>query len=201
MFEGLEWCYQFVCLFLDISIFKLIMIKLTTLIFVICFICGGVNAQDWSFDDLRNLDSKEAFIQKVNEKGFSFDFENHKMLAYTEQKEQFIIAEYQTIKSYSGILGYKGDWAFSFFLPETYQKIYNDVKKECKFSDVSDYRSLSFSNDSKLNNVVFYSCPNSTYKGKIGFVRKDDAHIVVHRSKIYNQEEHIRENRRRAGSK
>ena len=168
-------------------------------IFVFGFICGGVNAQDWSFDDLRNLDSKEAFIQKVNEKGFSFETENDYMFLYSELNVEFANAVYQVETRYSGILGYEGDWAFYFFIPETYQEIYNDVKKECKFSDVSDFQSLHFTNEEKLKNVVFYSCPNSTYKGKIGFVRRGDAHIIVHRSKVYNKEEHIRENLKKNG--
>ena len=172
---------------------------LRRLIFVFGFICGGVNAQDWSFDDLRNLDSKEAFIQKVNEKGFSFETENDKMFFYTEPNVELANALYQVKTSRGGSWGYEGDWAFAFFIPETYQKIYNDVKKECKFSDVSDFESVTYTWDRKLRNVVFYSCPNTTYKGKIGFVRSGDAYIIVHRSKVYNKEEHIRENQKKNG--
>ena len=161
---------------------------LSKLIFVLGFICGGVNAQDWSFDDLRNLDSKEAFIQKVNEKGLSFDFEGNGILLYYEKEVQIILAKYQTETLINGMLGYEGDWSFSFYRPEIYQDIYTDVQKQCKFSEVSDFVSLDYTSESKLKNVVFYSCPNSTYEGKIGFVKTDKKGIIVHRKKDYSEE-------------
>jgi hypothetical protein len=165
---------------------------LSKLIFVLGFICGGVNAQDWSFDDLRNLDSKEAFIQKVNEKGFLFDFEDDDMLLYYEDKAQMILARYQTKTVYDGVRGYEGDWALSFYKSELYLNIYTDVQKQCEFSDVSDFVSLDFTGEKTLKNVVFYSCPNSTYRGKIGFVRNDETGIIVHRSKVYREERYKR---------
>lgn len=161
---------------------------LSKLVFVFGFICGSVNAQDWSLDDLRNLDSKEAFIQKVNEKGFSFGFENDRLFLYKEDKEQMILAKYQTETLINGMLGYEGDWSFSFYRTEIYQDIYTDVQKQCKFSEVSDFVSLDYTSESTLKNVVFYSCPNSTYEGKIGFVKTDEKGIIVHRKKDYSEE-------------
>ena len=52
-----------------------------------------------------------------------------------------------------------------------YDKIYDVVKDKCSYYKIINNEGTDF---------VTYSCPESSYKGKIGFVVMDDTGIIMH---------------------
>ena len=59
-----------------------------------------------------------------------------------------------------------------FFGDETpYDKIYESVKNKCIYFKIINHQGTDY---------VTYSCPESSYKGKIGFVVKDDSGFIMH---------------------
>jgi hypothetical protein len=52
-----------------------------------------------------------------------------------------------------------------------YDKIYESVKDKCSYYKIINNEGTDF---------VTYSCPESSYKGKIGFVVQDDTGIIMH---------------------
>ena len=52
-----------------------------------------------------------------------------------------------------------------------YDKIYESVKNKCSYYKIVNLEGTDF---------VTYSCPESSYKGKIGFVVQDDTGIIMH---------------------
>tara|TARA_R100001440_G_C2522644_1_gene119053 strand:+ start:2243 stop:2704 length:462 start_codon:yes stop_codon:yes gene_type:complete len=52
-----------------------------------------------------------------------------------------------------------------------YDKIYESVKDKCSYYKIINNEGTDF---------VTYSCPESSYKGKIGFVVMDDTGIIMH---------------------
>lgn len=52
-----------------------------------------------------------------------------------------------------------------------YDKIYESVKDKCSYYKIINNEGTDF---------VTYSCPESSYKGKIGFVLEDDTGIIMH---------------------
>ena len=52
-----------------------------------------------------------------------------------------------------------------------YDKIYSVVKEKCSYYKIVNKEGTDF---------VTYSCPESSYKGKIGFVIIDDSGIITH---------------------
>ena len=52
-----------------------------------------------------------------------------------------------------------------------YDKIYDAVKDKCSYYKIINNEGTDF---------VTYSCPESSYKGKIGFVVMDDTGIIMH---------------------
>ena len=52
-----------------------------------------------------------------------------------------------------------------------YDLILNEVKEKCSYHKIVNFGGIDY---------VTYSCPESSYKGKIGFVIEEDNGIIVH---------------------
>lgn len=52
-----------------------------------------------------------------------------------------------------------------------YDKIIKDIKKNCKYYKILNYKGVDY---------VTYSCSESTYKGKIGFVVSEGVGLIHH---------------------
>lgn len=57
-----------------------------------------------------------------------------------------------------------------------YDNIVKEIKKNCTYYDVIEYTNSS----GDVNDFVCYSCPQSKYKGKIGFMVYDGNGVIRH---------------------
>ena len=141
-----------------------------------------INGQIKSFFDIKNINSEKSFIRACIENGYIevSSLQNYSEYAqdpeYKEGKFQGAYRYSTYNKDYERFLDlYKDEWTFSFFSLDWYRKndicyydkIFNEVKNECKFYDL-----LELKYKGKEQKVVCYSCINSTYKGKICFLER-----------------------------
>jgi len=54
---------------------------------------------------------------------------------------------------------------------EAYDEIVSDIKEKCKYYKVINYNEIDY---------VTYTCSESTYKGKIGFVVSEGKGLIKH---------------------
>ena len=149
---------------------KKLLLLSTLLIFVFGF---GQDSKDFDYKDLKNINSAKLF------KKFCFEKEFTKL-----ESQQFLILRYAQ--------GYDSDnevanvWAYyypnnTFSMTtfrnvngssvESFNNVLNQVKKICKFYDFKD--------DVNGWEYICYSCPNSSFKGKIGFLRGKDGSDTI----------------------
>jgi len=160
-------------------------------------------AQIKSFDDLRGIDSEEAFIRVCLENGYEFNYDygskypkymSDVSLKYNYVKDDAIYVHKDTIVYYeeTTVLGYtqkaytnelnKGEWYLYEYDLNTkrkngnsyYDKILAEVKSECTL----------FENDF---NTLTYECPEEGYftdgvkfKGKLEFSITDNTGYILH---------------------
>ena len=161
------------------------------------------NSQVKSFDDLKQINSVQQFkrvaIENSYEKGKTIsDSKIQYLKDLTENKGRFKTRAYEDeiYWKFSGFYFYndferpyvsccksqKDEWEFSFIGLEYgrnpvfvnicyYDKIVDEIKKQCVFYKVIE----EYGND-----IILYSCPDSSYKGKIGFYEKRGEGFIKH---------------------
>ena len=141
-------------------------------LFVITF-GFGQNSKVFDFKDLKNIGSAKLFkkfcfdkefvkvknipnFELIYAQGYDSDTEQANVWAkYSPKKRGFWI---QLFRSYDGSAN------------KSFENVLNQVKKVCKFYDFKD---------SGNDEYICYSCPNSSYKGKIGFLRSEESDIIA----------------------
>ena len=151
-------------------------------------------AQIKSFDDLRGIDSEEAFIRVCLENGYENISSNDENLFYEYVKDIAGYTRKDTIKYIEAMTilgrtfeGYdieykKGRWYFEEHDLKTkrkngnsyYDKILAEVKNECTLFEISD-------------DVLIYECPEEgwftdgvKFKGRLNFFTMDTMGIISH---------------------
>ena len=128
----------------------------------------GQDSEDFDFNDLKNINSAKLF------KKFCFENEFTKVerqqgynLTYAkgydfDNDEANVWATYYPINNTFAIklFRYLDDSSH-----KSFNNVLNQVKKDCKFYDFKDWGGDEY---------ICYSCPNSSFKGKIGFLRDKD---------------------------
>ena len=134
--------------------------KLLLLLFI-PFVTFG---QDLDFDDIKQIDSEKQYKRVMFENEFVKLDNNDNVLTYAYKYSK----SSETAQVFSEFLSIYGLMTFQLF--RTYDnssnpmftRIFEQVKKECTFGQFTDLFDLEY---------ACYTCPNSNYKGTIGFNR------------------------------
>lgn len=140
--------------------------------FIISFSTFGQEA-DFDFNDIKNISSLKLFKKFCFEEGFTKVSDKDSYLAmyaygYNSKKETAPIwAGYYIIsKTFIFILNKYVNGSSG----KSFEAILNQVKKQCKFNDF-------YKNDFG-DEYICYTCPNSSFKGKIGFRRGEKSDYI-----------------------
>ena len=142
-----------------------------------------------SYKDVMSIDSQKMFKKVMIENGYERDIDNKDGLVYGWEIEKDSINGNKSPKW--GFYRDNGEFGLSFsrrnvlstfFKVEEvnteneYDLIVKDIKKNCKYYDIITYTN---SDDEELD-YVCYSCSESKYKGKIGFMVSDGWGYIRH---------------------
>ena len=131
-----------------------------------------------TFNDVMSINSTKTFQTVLNGKGYHFNDEDEDWIEYGIN----IISD-STIGSYSsewGVYNKKNDeFYFKYGYDDDdddgfYDVLINDIKKNCTFYDTLK------NNGPNKRDYISYSCPQSTYKGKIGYTITDSVSLIKH---------------------
>ena len=139
-----------------------------------------------SYKDVMSINSEDSFKKVVIENGYEFnDIDEEGWITYGFNIERDSIEGNKSSKW--GVYN-KNDGKFTFqFNRRTllrnllgseggnsknpYDLIVKDIKEKCKYYKIINYKGTDF---------VTYSCSESSYKGKIGFVVSEGSGIIRH---------------------
>jgi len=136
-----------------------------------------------TYDDIMRINSEKTFKRVVIENGFEFDKSDEEYIGYGMNINRDSINGNKS-KLWSRYSKINGEFNFQFSLSSSfygltkdltdespYNSIIEKVKKNCKFYDIIEKNGLDY---------VCYSCPQSTYKGKIGFTKSEGSGVIQH---------------------
>ena len=142
-----------------------------------------------SYKDVMSIDSEKMFKKVMIENGYEWNSKDDNGLVYGWEIEKDSINGNKSPKW--GYYRDNGEFGFSFsrrnilttFLnvdevntENEYDLIVKDIKKNCKYYDIITYTN---SDDEELD-YVCYSCSESKYKGKIGFMVSEGWGFLKH---------------------
>ena len=122
-----------------------------------------------TFDDIKNLSSKQEFQRLFIQKGYVRYIKNEKnVVAYSVQSPKETIAAFYLLdEENSGLMQFQFSLDFhkanNTFKSKTFENIKNQIIRECIF-----YELVEGSYD-----IIYYTCPSSKYVGVIGFYQED----------------------------
>ena len=139
-----------------------------------------------SYKDVMSINSEDSFKKVVIENGYEFnDIDEEGCITYGFNIERDSIEGNKSSKW--GVYN-KNDGKFTFQFnrrtllrnlfgseddnsKNSYDLIVKDIKEKCKYYKIINYKGTDF---------VTYSCSESSYKGKIGFVVSEGSGIIRH---------------------
>ena len=124
------------------------------------------------FNDLKQINSEKQFKRAMFENGYAQISKNEYNITYafnytasTERAQVWAHFYLKSGSTKSGLMEFQLVKNHDNSPDERYTRILEQVKRECTFYDFYD---------SWGDEYICYTCPNSKYKGKIGFRRGDD---------------------------
>ena len=150
-------------------------IILISVLFVVTFGFGQnskeFDFEEFDFKDLKNITSAKLFKKFCFDKGFRKVKNLTNKITYAQGYESdnevaFAWATYFTDLNIFSITLYRN---YNGRSDKSFDNVLNQVKFFCKFYDFKDHKNDEF---------ICYSCPSSSYKGKIGFLRGEDFDII-----------------------
>ena len=138
-----------------------------------------------SYKDVMSINSEDTFKRVVIENGYEFDSVYDGWISYGFNIERDSINGNKSTK-WGGYNKNGGDFSFEFMRrtilgeffgteddtsENPYDIIVKDIKKNCKYYKIINYNGIDY---------VTYSCSESTYKGKIGFVVSEGVGLIRH---------------------
>ena len=119
------------------------------------------------FNDLKQINSEKQFKRVMFENGYAQISKDEIALTYAigydSSSETAVLWAYFYVNDSSVVFQFVRNRDGS--PDEDYTRILEQVKQECTFYDFYEYWKGEF---------ICYTCPNSKYKGKIGFYRGAD---------------------------
>ena len=133
-----------------------------------------------TYEEIMSINSIDTFKRVVIENGYSRQIEMEEdypdginLIFYTlnyrsSDEEKMISLSFYDIDN--------GQFVFVFGQAElkifdTYEIIVSDIKEKCDYYKIINFNNVDY---------VAYSCPDSKYKGKIGFTRDDGDGYIMH---------------------
>ena len=144
---------------------KKILLLSALLVFAFGF---GQDSEGFDFKDLKYINSAKLFKKFCFEKEFTkVESQQGYNLTYaqgynSDNEEANAWAYYYPINNTFSIKLYRYNSGSS---QKSFYNVLNQVKIDCEFYDFKDYGGDEY---------ICYSCPNSSFKGKIGFLRGND---------------------------
>ena len=132
-----------------------------------------------TYEDVMSINSEKTFKRIMIENGYEFDHdENGRWITYGLDIQKSIFSDdkssswcnYDTQNDEFGLLFYFSGNDF-IDRDNPYNIIVKEIKNNCKYYDILNFIDIDF---------VCYSCPESTYKGKIGFVVSEGKGLIHH---------------------
>ena len=132
-----------------------------------------------TYSDIMNMNSEKNFIKTMIENGYEFDYvEDSRLINYGLNIEKDVVSgnkssswcSYDTQSEEFGLLFYRSGIEI-IDKDNPYDIIVKKIKNRCKYYDILNFVDIDF---------VCYSCPESTYKGKIGFVVSEGRGLIRH---------------------
>ena len=135
-----------------------------------------------TFDDIMSINSEKTFKRVVIENGFEFSGEEEEYISYgLDITKDSIDGDRSSLWSrYNKI---NGEFQFQFSYggnlfglefnddDNPYDILVEKIKKNCNYYDVLNEGGVDY---------VCYSCPQSSYKGKIGFTKSNGSGMIKH---------------------
>jgi hypothetical protein len=159
---------------------------------VLALFSTHVYGQDFDLNDLLGINSEHKFKQFCFENGFSFEEKKRENLL---NREQYTLIYKFKGKNYSSLLDqeFPGNtqggiqaqysnysekhWSlkldkgtFSFYSDKTFEKLVKQAKSNCIFTG---FRFVG------LEEYACYKCPNSKFRGELGFFRGTSNYVVL----------------------
>jgi len=129
-----------------------------------------------TFNDVMSINSPKTFKNVVNGRGYQFNNEDINWIDYGINISTDSIIDWRTYSSEWVVYNKKNDeFYFKFgyyddYDDDFYDVLIDDIKKTCTF-----YDTLSGRNN---RDYISYDCPQSTYKGKIGYTITDSVSYI-----------------------
>lgn len=151
---------------------------LITLLFI------SFNSFSQTYEDIMSINSLNSFTKVCIENGYElvekYEYPYDSSFNYTKYGFDLTIDEESKTYSayiYAIYVPHTEAFEFQFFLEndeanKRYNSIVEGIKKGCKYYGIIDKASGG--------QAVTYSCPQSLYKGKIGFMIKDGSGFLTH---------------------
>ena len=138
-----------------------------------------------TYKEVMSIKSSEIFKKVAIENGYEFDSteddwisygynivrdsiegnKSSKWLAYNQKDDRFSL-KFSRTDALSTFFGSEPDTSAN-----PYDLIVKDIKEKCKYYKIQNYNGIDY---------VTYSCSESSYKGKIGFVIEEGRGIIRH---------------------
>ena len=155
---------------------------------LLLFIVPTLSYSQITYEDIMSINSLKTFKKVVIENGFEFDNDSLSVSWYGIDIQKNYNDESGSLL-WSGYYKETGEFKFQFVIEDRssiddnydiskhpYNLITEKIKKNCTFYDVINDE---FKKDTKVD-WVCYTCPQSKYKGKIGFTKYDGRSIIKH---------------------
>lgn len=132
-----------------------------------------------TYKDIMSINSVKTFNKVMTENGYEFNESNDLIVSYGNDILRDSImgvysSEWGVYRKTDDIFyfkyGYNDDYDYDF-----YDVLISDIKKNCTF-----YDTLKNIGDFVKRDYVSYSCSESTYRGKIGYVTTDSVSYISH---------------------
>ena len=140
-----------------------------------------------TYEDIMSINSEKTFKRVMIENSFEYEDTDNKQYVWygmnivkdsvKGSQSSFWGSYYKRNGEFEFQISLRSSFGLDFFGKqiESEDNIYNDImekiKKNCKYYDVLNENG---------NDYVCYSCPRSTYKGKIGFTKIDGSGMIKH---------------------
>lgn len=139
---------------------------------IISFSSFGQEA-DFDFNDIKNMSSLKLFKKFCFEEGFTKvrDSDNYTAkyaYGYNSKEEGALI--WATYYIFSKTFHFQFSKWTNGSSDKSFEAVLNQVKKQCKFYDFKDDLGDEY---------IYYTCPNSSFKGKIGFRRGEKEDFIM----------------------
>ena len=134
-----------------------------------------------SYDDVMSISSEKMFKKVMIENGWEFNSREGDLLFYGYEIERDSIngnksSKWSVYSNGEFVISFSRNSFLSSSVESEYDLIVKNIKKNCKYYDVISPKDSEGSN----YDFVCYSCSESKYKGKIGFMVSDGWGYIRH---------------------